>query len=100
MSESNGYLFRASKKLAACITSGVMAEITSDESKALLKAIEVKEEVVAPKTPVVIGQPGVFVSKGSASVFMSYDRDHDSCMNAIAHQAKKLLMEILDGKVD
>ena len=100
MSEINIHLSKATKKLTAGLSSGVMAELTADESTALLKAVGAKEEVVAPKAPVVIGVPGVFVSKGSASVFMSYDRDYDTSMSVIAHQAKKLLMEIIDGKAD
>jgi len=96
MSEINIHLSKATKKLTAGLSSGVMAELTSDESTALLKAIEAKEEMAAPKTPVVLGVPGIFVSKGSVSVFLSYDREHGFSMIAIAHQAKKLLMEILE----
>lgn len=93
-------LQHAITKLSACVASEVMPKFTPDEVKALLDAVEGKEKVLALKVPVVIGIPGVFVSKGSVSVFLSYDREHDISMNVIAHQAKKLMMEILDGKVD
>jgi hypothetical protein len=100
-------LNRAITKLSACVATGDMARFEPAELKALLAfytatfspAQEHKETAEISK-PVIIGMPGVFVSKGNVWVFLTYDRDHDVSMSMIAHQAKKLLMEIASGKVD
>lgn len=87
-------------KMSAGAAAKVPVQFTSYEIEALLEFVKGRETEVNTKVPVVIGMPGVFVSRDSVSVFLSYDRDHDVSMSMIAHQAKKLLMEIASGKVD
>ena len=53
---------------------------------------------MSTSTPVIFGTQGVFLSKGDASVFLSFDKELDIGMDVLENRAKKLLREILDYK--